>query len=56
MKRYREYKEIDERYVKGRKVDVHKKYVKYFFTPVFLQNKKEQNTVPPFQSVKISSR
>ena len=29
MRRYREYKEIDERNVKGRKVDVHKKYVKY---------------------------
>lgn len=32
MRRYREYKkykEIDERYVKGRKVDVHKRYVKY---------------------------
>ena len=28
MERYIEYKEIDERYVKGRKVDIHSKYVK----------------------------
>lgn len=29
MNKYIEYKEIDERYVKGRKVDVHKRYVRY---------------------------
>lgn len=52
MKRYREYKEIDERYVKGRKVDVHKRYVKYHLYKATKMMEKE-GIKKPFKVMKM---
>ena len=54
MERYKEYKEIDERYVKGRKVDVHKKYVKY---KLYKETKimEKEGIKKPFKVMKIGN-
>ena len=54
MKRYREYKEIDERYVKGRKADVHKRYVRYHLYKATKMMEKE-GIKKPFKVMKIGN-
>ena len=54
MKRYREYKEIDERNVKGRNVDVHKRYVRYHLYKTTKMMEKE-GIRKPFKVMKMGN-
>lgn len=54
MNKYIEYKEIDERNVKGRKVDIHSRYVKY---KLYKETKimEKEGIKKPFKVIKMGN-